>query len=560
MAQRDAQDGKAGAAYSSIQQAIQSFDNSTRSFGCTQKLLGDLYSFGATLPPDIFADPTNHGELEGQILFVEKGEACYKSAVDYYQAVSDNKDESNLLCAATIADGAANILLRAQLKAYSHFKGYEMPPTNEAEAAREVAELYSSASAEFRRAVDLCPDYGPAWCGLGCSLVSADPLLAQHAFCRSIQLNSLTPDAYANLGFLYTAHKSFSASMGVMGALTQVADTPMMWINRALMLERSAVDDVETGNRENAAGSIAQAADAYRAALQVVKHPSAMLGLAMTCRVDSETNQAMVSNVQQSSHTKISFHDSHGYLLEHEARMGSSDVSVTLVKNLMSLEQALCDFDYEGDESTSEGRALVEKSIEAVKSFQQEHSIEEASRLDLDLIQKCLYSNENVAPEEEKTEDGGAPTGMTLARQITFEPHRGDLWVEFAKDLFASNNGDASSLQSAQAASSRATQILIHQLTHPNQTSTRGTPSVVNQKDLSEALALNFWLESMLSPDDDETSNDQVDGEEKEAEAVVGESRDEMKRRRTLGLQKALMICPNNKFAREALDTLAAQS
>ena len=558
MAQRDAQDGKAGAAYSGIQQAIDSFDSSTSSFGCTQKLLGDLYSFGATLPPDIFADPTSHGELKKQILFVEKGEACYKLAVGYYQGVSDDKDESNLLCAATIADGAANILLRAQLKAYAHFKGYEMPSTSEGEAAQEVAELYSIASAEFRRAVELCQDYGPAWCGLGCSLVSSDPLMAQHAFCRSIQLDSVAPDAYANLGFMYTAHKSYSASMGVMGALTQVADTPMMWINRALMLERSAVDDLAAKNGEKAAGSISQAADAYRAALQVVKHPSAMLGLAMTCRVDSETNTATPTNVQQSSHTNISFRESHGYLLEHEGRIGPSDVSITLLRNLMSLEQALWSFSNESGDSTSEGRVVAEKSLDAVKSFQLEYSIEEAARLDLDLIQKCLSSIENVASEEEeKTEGDGAPTGMTLARQITFEPHRGDLWVEFAKELFGtSDNGNSLVLQSAQAAASRATQILTHQLTHPNQTGTRGSPPVVNQKDLSEALVLSFWLESMLSPDDGANGGEK----ETDVETAVGESSDEKHRIRTLELQKALMICPNNRFAREALNVMVAQS
>jgi Flp pilus assembly protein TadD len=71
--------------------------------------------------------------------------------------------------------------------------------------------MFQRSVKEFRRAIDLSPHYAPAWCGLGCAAGSgSDPLLAQHAFCRSLELDSLYPDTYANLGFLYTKHNACS--------------------------------------------------------------------------------------------------------------------------------------------------------------------------------------------------------------------------------------------------------------------------------------------------------------------------------------------------------------
>ncbi len=53
MARRDLLDGKAGAAFVHVEKAIQGCNNLELKAGCIQKLLGDLYSFGASLPPDV---------------------------------------------------------------------------------------------------------------------------------------------------------------------------------------------------------------------------------------------------------------------------------------------------------------------------------------------------------------------------------------------------------------------------------------------------------------------------------------------------------------------------
>lgn len=63
--------------------------------------------------------------------------------------------------------------------------------------------------------------------------------------------------------------------MESLDALTQVADSPLMWIGRALLLESNGTEK-----------SWKRAADAYRTALQVSQSPAALLGLSMTCRKD----------------------------------------------------------------------------------------------------------------------------------------------------------------------------------------------------------------------------------------------------------------------------------
>jgi hypothetical protein len=113
-----------------------------------------------------------------------------------------------------ISDCGTNILLRAQLASLVE-AGEEDFPETESEFER--------AAAEFRRALELDSAHAPAWCGLVCA-VSNNPMLAQHAFCHSLELETLAPDPYANLSFIFTAQLATSASDGVSATLTQVAD------------------------------------------------------------------------------------------------------------------------------------------------------------------------------------------------------------------------------------------------------------------------------------------------------------------------------------------------
>ncbi|CAB9501462.1 Tetratricopeptide repeat domain 37 [Seminavis robusta] len=505
LAQREVHNGKAGAAYGSIRRAIEGFESTSNNFGCAQKLLGDLYSFGATLPPDVFGDASTETDIVNQIAFVSKGEAFYKAALDLFVGISEDSNEVRLLQAALLTDAGANILLQGQLTAFHEGRGL----SSASNKSQNVSALYDRAGAEFRRAIDLFPDYGSAWCGLGCSLVFSDSLLAQHCFCRSLQLDSLSPDAYSNLGILYTVHKVFEASNGIIDALTQVADSPMMWINRALILELKASADIEKGQGQHAQEKISNAADAYRAALQVVKHPSAMLGIAMTCRAS------------EGAKSEAPYQESYANLQQYKGKMGSSDASALLLADLADLESA---------GAADAGRLdNVKSHLETLEQLYGEHQITDG--LDLEVIRTCLASDARAA-DEEKESEGSRPLDMTIARQIVHEPQRGDLWVVLSKQLLRDNGGSQDSLKAAQVAATRAVHILTHQLTFPSQQG--GNAGIVCPSVLSDALALDYWLDTLI-----ETKPEKHDDAEPTSKA--------------LELQKALVLCPQNAFAREAV-------
>jgi hypothetical protein len=129
IAQRDLEDGKAGSALRSIQQAIDSCLDSSVNFGCTHKLLGDLYSFGASLPPNVFSqgdDPIKDSVddcTERQLRFVSKGEDAYRSVLGVEEFAKE--DEYMGLRGSSICDVAANILLQAQILTTRHERGID---------------------------------------------------------------------------------------------------------------------------------------------------------------------------------------------------------------------------------------------------------------------------------------------------------------------------------------------------------------------------------------------------------------------------------------------------
>jgi hypothetical protein len=229
IAQRDAQDGKAGAALAHVQRAIEScLVSSSELYGCTRKLLGDIYSFGANLPPSVFQDEHDSEErlsekdhVRAQVKFIAKGEDAYRSAAEMQVAMDDN--ELRVVRASIICDAGVNILLQAQCLSilYGGICGSDCAVS---EGNQELQDCLNRAAQEFRVAIETSPLHAPAWCGLGCAVVASDPLLAQHAFTRCMQLDKLFPDAYANIGFLYVSHHAFKPSESVMDSLTQVSD------------------------------------------------------------------------------------------------------------------------------------------------------------------------------------------------------------------------------------------------------------------------------------------------------------------------------------------------
>jgi tetratricopeptide (TPR) repeat protein len=505
MAKRDIQDGK-GSAYSSLLQGIEgcrALGDSTH--GCVQKLIGDLYTLGAALPPDMFSgsdDESEESTGQRQKSFISNGEDAYREAE---QLVTGSDEESAVLRSILMTDLGANLLLQAQLLSLWGQKGI-----HQEKLSPRASEMYEKAADEFRRAIDSSPLYAPAWCGLGCAVARSDPMLAQHAFSRSLELDPLFPDAYANLSFLYTDQKSFAASAKVSDALTEVADSPMMWINRALILEHQGA--------ESPVESIEQAADAYRAALQVVKHPSALLGLALSCRMTGKDRFHSAQNYEGELAMESSCN-----VTEYLGFVGQGDVPTTLFDGILTTELAAMNPAGDHEQMLLVGREQVMSEVGRLRKEPSSQNPANTALLDhvelLDVLSKD--TNDSIAEDESNGTD--PMEGLPLERRIVLEPDRGDLWVQYAQQMAASDEPER-----AMTACRRAVSLLEHQFLH----------TTVHAPDLSDALALKVWLEELVPKD--ETSKD-----EQEANA------------NSVDLQRCLLMCPDHPLGREAVKLLA---
>jgi hypothetical protein len=542
VAHRDARDGKAGSAFANIKQAIDGFESASKAFGCTLKLLGDLYSFGAVLPPDAFLDKNTEEKasteemLKAQLSFICKGENAYRSAADC-QIASDEEGLS-ILRASVISDIGANILLQAQLFSVLHNMG--------SCSDSDMKHNYDRAFKEFRNAIDVNPLHAPAWCGLGSAVVANDPLLAQHAFCRCLELDKMFPDAYANVGFLYTSHEAYNASESVMDALTQVADTPMMWMNRAFMLERGASKKLTLENGSEAQTNISRAADAYRAALQVMKHPSAMLGLSLTCRVVPTTESVKNEQALRLSRS-MRRKESSAHMSEYLGTTCSSDHAVSLFAGVMALEKG-------SENEAAWSSALIEEGKESIENVLEANELD--ATLDLGTIRECIQPGQDVEEKDEAKRSQPFDFSPSLARQIVHEPNRADLWLSWAKELAQSKSNskappsDSNStskrpLDPAMVAAKRASDMMTRQIVQPCLLQGKLSASIDAQM-ASEALSLVFWLRQ-LEPEEEKAPKDSDDDEPEEKEEAA--PKDES----PFDLQRSLLMCPNNKLARQAL-------
>mmetsp|Transcript_47492 Transcript_47492/g.92739 ORF Transcript_47492/g.92739 Transcript_47492/m.92739 type:complete len:464 (-) Transcript_47492:80-1471(-) len=194
-----------------------------------------------------------------------------------------------------------------------------------------VARALRLSVASFLASVGAEPLFAPAWCGLGCALADASPVLAQHCLCRSLQLDRASHLSWANLSMLYVEHGADGAEEAL-DALTQVADSPLCWIGRGLLMESKSAD-------------FESAADAYRSALQVSQHPEALLGLSMTCRkrtlardetgADDADENAYITSMEYNARLECN----------NSVRMylstGSKNMGTSLRNELLALEEEI---------------------------------------------------------------------------------------------------------------------------------------------------------------------------------------------------------------------------
>eukprot|EP00536_Pseudo-nitzschia_multiseries_P014863 jgi/Psemu1/69261/estExt_Genemark1.C_7780014 len=479
IAERDLMDGKAGAAFARIELAVENCLNSSILSGCEYKLLGDLYSFGASFPANVFCDDNSkildvNLLIEKQLEFVSKGEEAFRSCLSAQSHFYSDDEEGIATKSSILSDIASNILLQGQLLS-------PLGSNNQ-----KVNDKYSIAAEAFRQAIEYNPIHAASWCGLGCSVRKTDPLLAQHAFSRCVQIESMCPDAYANAGFLYTSRLAFRASRSTMEALTQVADTPMMWMNCAFVLEREAEKSLVGENEGKSEDFISQAADAYRASLQVMRHPEAQLGLSLTGRVVPSHKQ-IKNDVPLSRLSALKRRDSFSFMKEYLDASLNEIGPALIFQGVMSMEKGLSGPSHEAwqNEIYMEGKEKTRLTQTNPRIF--EISLSGPSG------QKLEASIKTLMAEEEKTRGAFTVSAnevnqVNLQREIWLQPDRADLWLSLAKSFI-----EDGAVESAKTAASRAADILSSELMTSSQTSVKSLP-YVNSEIISEALSLRCWL------------------------------------------------------------------
>lgn len=337
------------------------------------------------------------------------------------------------------------------------------------------------------------------------------------AFCRCLQIERMLPDGYANIGFLYTELEAYTASEETMNALTQVADTPMMWINRAFMLERKAALDVGGKLSTGVSRKISQAADAYRAALQIMKQPDAMIGLAVTGRVVSDGETRKSRSIAHTANRK----DSSALMKEFLAASSHFQKEALLLSGVFDLEQAA------ETDRLDWGSEALKRGQKTVKGILSDKDL--SISLDTNTIEACLVDVEQISTtEENETLD----SQEAIQRQILREPNRSDLWLLLAKQFVSTleKSSPPHVVEAAFRAANRACSMLTQTLASPHRIDGRVALSVRSDM-VSESLALIYHLKS-FQPDKEES---------------LGSP--------TYDLQRSLIMCPSNPLAREALNS-----
>jgi hypothetical protein len=287
----------------------------------------------------------------------------------------------------------------------------------------------------------------------------------------------------------------------------------MFWISRAFLLEHEGVAVAEH-DFAKAERNISRAADAYRAALQVMKHPSAMLALSLTCRVvDSEVS----NNTGQCAKSSGSLQRKEGfsYMREYMAATGAMNQSANAIGGVMALEKAAANSSKWSEDLSDEGRHLLDGAM----SYGGLDCV-----LDVGLIQEIRNASMNVSEDQKEDSNKSEFLQLSLPRKIVYDPARPELWLALAKQL-VKNAPSSDSLNRAWFAADRSASMLKRQWIRSGDSDV----PVVDARTFSESLSLSYWL-GRASPGTEGT---------KEPSAYQ--------------LQMALIMCPNNPLGRQAL-------
>jgi len=477
LANQHNESGKSGVALEHLQAALEScLKIESRKNTPMHKLLGDIYTFASSLPPRVFSTP------EEKLNLMEKGESQYLEAVSVAADITGNATAD--IVASLRIDVGINQLLRAHHNAlYS---------SSTLDTGSKVVDLFEAAASNFRLALESSPLHQQGWCGLGCAVASRDPILAQHAFCRVIELDPQHVDAFCNLAFLFTNNGAFKAGAKASDAVTQIADTPMMWINRALILERLKGPSVS---------------DAFRASIQAGKKPEAMLGLALSRRSED-------------------IFDSFAFATEYAATTSTEDLYAVLLSGLTGIE-------YGVQMDGGSGDCLVEKGKERLREATVLLESRDQKVADGILETKLIGSITEVPVDDSVIDAASEEEQIVLSEDMLKEEKRGDLWLQWAQEQLV--KGDE---ESAGRAAMNARTILLQRY---GGKPTAAHPNPVSSADVADALFL-------ASSFGDYTQVQTDDGDNLTLEQIA--------MKRIHDLRMAYKLNPHNDLVYEALREL----
>jgi hypothetical protein len=287
-----------------------------------------------------------------------------------------------------------------------------------------------------------------------------------------------------------------------MEALTQVADTPMMWMNCAYILEQEAAMRIGHCHKD-LEGIMIQVSDAYRASLQLAKHPAAQLGLSLTSRVKKAKGLGG-DGVIQTSWRK------HAFLLMKEYA-GASSVTgrpASVFEGPMNIEKAFeapIDAQWK-DIISKEGKFMMKETPQG-----------KIAGVDISSFDKILNTCDAAADKEPNSKPANL-TLQSIQEKILTDHEQADLWMLLAKEAVSIHE-----IELASDAASRASFMLSHQF-HDF-----GMSSSVDASIFSEAVSLYSWLKELT------------------------QNADRVSESTTYDMQRALLMDPENGIARQGL-------
>lgn len=274
-----------------------------------------------------------------------------------------------------------------------------------------------------------------------------------------------------------------------------------MWINRAFLLEHKVSNGLASAANDPL---IFEASDAYRAALQVMKHPDALLGLAVTGMLSRQGRSIAQTRKKKNSLALLKEFLAVSSIFHEEAQ---------LLSGLLEMEEAAISEDTTwGSDAFEKGRKTVKTALLGEKKTRW---------LNMETMNHCLEESK-AATIGRKRDD---PDFNKAQIRILRKPNDPIRWLILARDAISKTESTSPRrlVDEALKIAQKASDMLTHNLNlshHVADKSGQYLPANM----VAEALSLVCSLQRV---------------------------RNDQRKHMGYDIQRAIMMSPNNKLARE---------